>query len=61
MSKKISRQKFLKSSAAAGVALSIGKIGFPAIAKTRNPNDTINIGVIGTGSRGNYLLDQIRM
>ena len=60
MSKKISRQKFLKSSAAAGVALSVSKIGFPAYAKIRNPNDIINVGMIGTGLRGNYLLDQIR-
>jgi len=57
---KITRRNFLKGSAAAGAALGVGKIGAPVYAKVRNPNDVINVGVIGTGSRGNYLMDQMR-
>ncbi len=57
---RISRRNFLKGSATAGAALSMSKIGAPAYAKVRNPNDIINVGVIGTGSRGNYLMNQMR-
>lgn len=59
--KKISRRDFLKSSSAvAGVSLGLSNIGAPAYAKTLNANNKINVGVIGTGSRGNYLMDEIR-
>jgi len=58
--KKITRRNFIKGSAAAGASLGMCKIGAPALAKTANANDTINVGVIGTGSRGKWLIGEIR-
>jgi predicted dehydrogenase len=60
--KKLSRRDFLKESSVvtAGVSLGLSKVGIPVYAKTLNANEVIRIGVIGTGSRGNYLMDEIR-
>lgn len=60
--KKLSRRDFLKESSvvAAGLSAGLSKISAPVYAKVQNPNEIIQVGVIGTGSRGNYLMDQIR-
>jgi predicted dehydrogenase len=51
----VTRRDFLKSSgmgAAAGLAI----LGAPAILRAQNLNSQLNVGVIGTGSRGCYLI-----
>ena len=61
MSKRsISRRDFLRNSALTGATLSLSKFSAPAYAKVRNASDIINVGVIGTGSRGNFLMDEMR-
>jgi predicted dehydrogenase len=47
MSKNITRRSFVKSTAAFSVAS-------PAIAKTRNPNEKLNVALIGLGGQGNF-------
>ena len=49
------RRSFLKKTAMAGSALAVGLSGFPNIAKSLGA-DTVRIGIIGTGGRGNWLL-----
>ncbi len=44
----LSRRRFLKASAVAGVAT----LGFPALASTRSPNDKLNLAIIAVGGRG---------
>jgi predicted dehydrogenase len=60
--KNVSRRNFLKNSsvAAAGVSLGMSRISAPAFAQTKSANEVINVGIIGTGSRGNFLADQTR-
>ncbi|MEA2064573.1 MAG: Gfo/Idh/MocA family oxidoreductase [Gemmatimonadota bacterium] len=53
----LSRREFIKtgSTVAAG-AVSLAALGAPAVLRGQNLNSKINIGVIGTGSRGCYLI-----
>ena len=54
----MNRRIFFKSGAvvASGISLGIARLGF---ARPIGPNDVINIGVIGTGSRGTGLINTI--
>ena len=53
----LSRRDFLKTGTTAAVsAASLAAVGAPAILRGRNLNSRINFGVIGTGSRGCYLM-----
>jgi predicted dehydrogenase len=54
MSEKISRRKFISTStaAAAGLTLSMSKLSFGA--QKNSAGDTLNLGVIGTGDRGEW-------
>jgi predicted dehydrogenase len=52
MSIKISRRKFIQTSAAAAAGLSLGARAFGQPQKKVAANDTILMGVIGTGDRG---------
>src|SRR5256885_5803731 len=55
----VSRRDLLKTAAvvtAAGAAIE----GFPAIQKVRAANDQVQYGMIGTGSRGSYLLKHLK-
>ena len=47
MSKKLSRRKFIQSTAASTAAVSI-----PSILHCRSPNSKLNVGLIGVGGRG---------
>ena len=47
MSHKLSRRKFIKSTAASTAAVSI-----PSILHCRSPNSKLNVGLIGVGGRG---------
>ena len=49
-----SRRQFLKSGVAAGAVA-----GFPAILSSQEPNNKLNIAVIGTGGRGGHNLGQV--
>src|SRR5262245_3559697 len=53
---KIGRREFVKSAVGAGVALGVGASAAPAHARVLGSNDRINVGVIGVGGRGRYLL-----
>ncbi|MCP4640945.1 MAG: Gfo/Idh/MocA family oxidoreductase [bacterium] len=48
-SRKVSRRSFLRSSA---VAAGAATVGFPAIVRGQNLNDKLNLAIIGTGGRG---------
>jgi len=53
----LSRREFIKrGSTAAATAVGLAAVGAPAILRGRNLNSRINFGVIGTGSRGCYLM-----
>src|SRR5436190_14905968 len=54
--KKLGRREFVKSAVGAGVALGVGGSAAPAGARVLGANDRINVGVIGVGGRGRYLL-----
>ncbi len=49
----LNRRRFLGASAAAGIALSQGRVGEAAAA---GDNATVRVGVVGVGSRGTTLL-----
>ena len=51
----INRRAFLSRSAGAGAGLAFA--GFPGLARTRNVNDRINVGIVGRGGRGERLLE----
>ena len=51
----LSRRDFLKRSST-GAAAGIAILGAPAILRAQNVNSSMNVGVIGTGSRGCYLI-----
>lgn len=53
---KLDRRNFLAASAGGAAALT----GAPAILAQRNPNDRIGVGMIGVGTRGIYLLEQVQ-
>jgi len=54
--RKLGRREFVKSAVGAGVALGVGGQAAPAGARVLGANDRINVGVIGVGGRGRYLL-----
>ncbi len=51
-----SRRDFVKTAGAVTAAAAAGVFGAPAIQKVKGANDRVQYGVIGTGSRGCYLL-----
>lgn len=53
MSEPLSRRNFLRNSA--GVAVAAG----PAVLRALGANNRLNVGFIGTGSRGNYLMNMM--
>ena len=58
----VSRRDFVKTAGAvAAVAAAIPAVhGAPAIQKVRAANDQVQFGIIGTGSRGSYLLKHLK-
>lgn len=57
--KQIKRRTFIKKSAMAGTGIAAGLSSLPNIAKSFG-QDSVNIGVIGTGGRGNWLIKQMQ-
>ncbi len=57
MSGKMSRRKFIQTSAAAAAGISIGMNAFAETGKKAAPSDTILMGVIGTGDRGAWEIE----
>ena len=55
----VSRRDFVKTAAAVTAAAAVVE-GAPAIQKVRAANDQVQFGMIGTGSRGSYLLKHIK-
>src|SRR5689334_7994136 len=59
--KNLSRRDVVKAAGAAGVLAAARKIeGAPAIQKVRAANNQVQYGLIGTGSRGSYLLGHLK-
>jgi predicted dehydrogenase len=56
----VSRREFVKKATAAGAAAAAVVQGAPAIQKVRAANDQVQYGMIGTGSRGSYLLKHLK-
>src|SRR5678815_4040736 len=58
----VSRREFVKAAGAVtAVAAAIPAVhGAPAIQKVRAANDQVQFGIIGTGSRGSYLLKHLK-
>src|SRR6476620_9204854 len=58
----VSRREFVKTAGAVtAVAAAIPAVhGAPAIQKVRAANDQVQFGIIGTGSRGSYLLKHLQ-
>ncbi len=58
----VSRRDFVKAAGAvSAVAAAIPAVhGAPAIQKVRAANDQVQFGIIGTGSRGSYLLKHLK-
>src|SRR2546423_13159135 len=57
--KDVSRRDFVKTAGAVTAAAAVIQ-GAPAIQKVRAANDQVQFGMIGTGSRGTYLLKHLR-
>jgi len=55
----VSRRNFVKTAAAATAAAAIVE-GAPAIQKVKAANDQVQFGMVGTGSRGTYLLKHLK-
>src|SRR6266851_10263831 len=55
----VSRRDFVKTAAVVTAAAAAIE-GAPAIQKVRAANDQVQYGMIGTGSRGNYLLKHLK-
>src|SRR5258706_4159849 len=53
------RRDFVKTAAVVTAAAAAIE-GFPAIQKVRAANDQVQFGMIGTGSRGSYLLKHLK-
>ncbi len=53
------RRTFLSTGAAAGLA-GAGALALPRFARAAGASDTINVGVVGCGGRGNELISQIK-
>lgn len=60
MSKKMSRRKFIQTSAAAAAGISLGVGAFAKSQKEVAPGDTILMGVIGAGDRGAWETEIMR-
>ncbi|GAB4362961.1 MAG: hypothetical protein Kow0042_00430 [Calditrichia bacterium] len=60
MSEKITRRKFMQTSAAAAAGISLGLNAFAQTQKKFGPNDTILMGVIGTGDRGAWEVEILK-
>lgn len=58
-SEELSRRQFLTRNAIVLSGFALSYAGFPALAKGHFKNDTIRVGVIGTGSRGTGLIKLI--
>src|ERR1017187_9379100 len=60
--KDVSRREFVKAAGAvAAVTAAIPAVhGAPAVQKVRAANDQVQFGIIGTGSRGQYLLKHLK-
>ena len=58
----VSRREFVKAAGAvAAVSAAIPAVhGAPAVQKVRAANDQVQFGIIGTGSRGSYLLKHLK-
>src|SRR5271167_155105 len=56
LSKDVSRRSFLKTSA---TAAALTAIGAPAVLASRSPNETLNVGCIGTGGRCRTLMKSL--
>ena len=58
--KSVNRRDFMKTAVGASVALGVASAvrPKPALARVAGANDRINLGIIGVGGRGNYLLGQ---
>ena len=54
----VSRRDFVKTAGAATAAAAV--ISAPAIQKVKAANDQVQYGMIGTGSRGTYLLKHLK-
>src|ERR1035438_10469251 len=54
----LTRRDFVKTAGA--VTAVAATIGAPAIQKVRAANDRVQYGIIGTGSRGNYLMKHLK-
>src|SRR5207247_929536 len=57
--KDVSRRDFVKTAGAVTAAAAAVQ-GAPAIQKVRAANDQVQFGMIGTGSRGRYLLKHLK-
>src|SRR2546425_10934568 len=59
--KDLTRRDIMKAAGAAGVIAAAQKLeGAPAIQTVRAANDQVQYGMIGTGSRGSYLLKHLK-
>jgi predicted dehydrogenase len=54
----INRREFVQAAAGVSVALGMMKAARPANARVLGANDRINLGIIGVGGRGNFLLGE---
>ena len=54
----LTRRDFVKTAGAVTAAAAV--IGAPAIQKVRAANDRVQYGIIGTGSRGAYLMKHLK-
>jgi len=57
MAEDVNRRDFVRTAVGAGVAASVLNVVRPAGARVIGANDRINLGIIGMGGRGNFLLD----
>lgn len=55
--KDVNRREFISTSSVAGAAMTAAMVAGPAI-KTRAQDDMLNLGIIGPGKRGKYLMNQ---
>ena len=58
--KDVSRRDFVKTAGAVTAVAAATREGAPAIQKVRAANDQVQFGMIGTGSRGTYLLKHLK-
>lgn len=58
MGEDVNRRDFVKTAVGAGVAMGVLNAARPASARIIGANDRINLGIIGVGGRGMYLMSQ---